>query len=137
MDWFGGLGRSRVSIKAGTWPRAVQWAYGAVVLAVFALAVAPVKDSAIPISDKLNHFAAFYVLGLFGGLAFPRCALWKLALALSAYGGAIEIIQGLPFVGRDCDALDWVTDCVAVACATLPLALSGLRRRGAADKPTT
>lgn len=124
-----------MNITARTWRRVAQWIYAGVVAAVFVLAVAPVADSAIPTSDKLNHFAAFYILGLFGALAFARLPLWRLAVGLAAYGGGIELIQGLAFVGRDCDILDWATDCAAVACAILPLALSGLLRRGAVDKP--
>lgn len=125
-----------MSNRAKIFRRAGQWIYAGLVFAIFVLAVAPVDESAIPTSDKLNHFAAFYVLALFGALAFPRLSLWKLAAALAAYGGAIELVQGLAIVGRDCDALDWATDCAAVVCAILPIALSGLLRRGAADKPT-
>jgi hypothetical protein len=54
---------------------------------------------------------------------------------LVGYGGFIEIVQGLDFVGRDRDLLDWLTDIAAVACAVLPLAFSRLRARFADDKP--
>ena len=51
------------------------------------------------------------------------------------YGGLIEILQGLPMVGRDRDLVDWLTDIAAIACALAPLALSRLRANPGDDKP--
>ena len=71
--------------------------------------------------DKAAHFLAFYVLTLLAAAAFPRRPLLLLAIALSAYGAAIEVIQGLPMVARDSSFWDWVADTVAVGAALLPL----------------
>ena len=40
-----------------------------------------------------------------------------LFIGLSIFGGGIELVQGLPFVGRDCDLYDWLADMSAVAVA--------------------
>lgn len=97
------------------------WAAAA---AVLALAVMPPPDTPPLIPwDKASHFLGFYVLTLLAAAAFPRRALFWLALALSAYGALIEGIQALPAVGRDADFWDWVADTVAVAAALLPLLL--------------
>jgi len=73
--------------------------------------------------DKAAHFLAFYVLTLLAAAAFPRRPLVLLALALSAYGAAIELVQALPMVARDSSVWDWVADTVAVAAALLPLVI--------------
>jgi hypothetical protein len=62
-------------------------------------------------SDKWHHVIAF------AALTFPISVLrpmwlWLAAPAFIAFGGAIEIIQ--PYVGRDCDILDWRADIVGV-----------------------
>lgn len=110
-------------------------AYAGLVLAIFFLAVGPVPESSAPGSDKLNHFTAFYVLGLGAAIVFPRARLWLTAILLVIYGGAIEVVQGLPLVGRDADVMDWVTDGLGVAAALAPFALWPLRARAAGGKP--
>ena len=67
--------------------------------------------------DKAEHFSAFFVLTLLAMGAFPRTALWRIAVALSLAGAAIEVIQGLPFVHRDADVKDWLADTIAIAAA--------------------
>jgi VanZ family protein len=93
-------------------------AFASAVLGSFVFAVIPADH--IEVADKTKHFFAFYVLTVLGLMALPRAARWKLALALALYGGAIEIIQGLPFVGRDADIKDLMVDCLAIACALAP-----------------
>lgn len=115
--------------------RLARWPYAGLIVVVFGLAVAPISDHIGAPSDKANHFIAFYTLALAGALVFPRAPLWRIAVLLSAFGGLIELVQGLDAVGRDADVMDWVVDTLAIACAFMPLALSGLRRPGAADKP--
>ncbi|HVO17306.1 MAG TPA: VanZ family protein [Alphaproteobacteria bacterium] len=73
--------------------------------------------------DKAAHFLAFYVLTLLAAAAFPRRPLLLLALALSAYGAAIELIQALPIVDRDANVWDWAADSVAIGAALLPLVI--------------
>ena len=102
--------------RAGRAARLLFWAAAAI---VFVLAVIP--HPAVPgePNDKVEHMAAFAALGLLGSFAYPGLALVQLLLRLSVFGGAIEIVQGLPFVHRDSDVLDWVADTVAVAVVVL------------------
>src|SRR5690606_24268739 len=88
--------------------------------------------------DKAAHFLAFYVLTVLAAAAFPRRTLLLLAVALSAYGALIELIQAHPAIGRDSDIWDWVADTAAIAAALLPLLISrwrdriGMNQQGAA-----
>jgi hypothetical protein len=104
--------------------RFVQFVFWATLLFTFVEAVMPPKR-AIPLFpwDKAEHFAAFYVLTLLAAAAFPRRSLVMVAVALSAFGASIELIQALPFVNRDCDLWDWVADTIAVGAALVPMAL--------------
>jgi hypothetical protein len=73
--------------------------------------------------DKAEHFLAFYVLTGLAVAAFPRGSLVVIAVALSAFGAFIELIQGLSFVGRDRDIQDWITDSIAIGMALAPMLL--------------
>lgn len=115
----------------------VQAAYWLVVVAVFAGAVAPIHEGGPPGSDKVEHFAVFAALMAGAGLIYRRQPLWRAALLLLLYGGLIEIVQGLPMVGRDRDLMDWLADGLGVACATAALTLWGLRARRGVDKPVS
>jgi hypothetical protein len=117
------------------WERVARIAYWTAIVTIFALAVAPIPETGLPGGDKANHFAAFLALAAGGALIFHRSPLPRTALLLIAYGGAIELAQGLPLVKRDCDMLDWVTDIAGVAAGSLVVLLSGLRARLGADKP--
>ena len=78
--------------------------------------------------DKAEHFLAFYCLTLLAVVAFPtRPPVW-IGLTLSAFGGLIEIVQGLPFVHRDADWRDWIADSVAIAAVFLVMAAVRIRR---------
>ena len=58
--------------------------------------------------DKVNHAAAFVAFTLwFGGIVEPR-NMWRVALALLAYGLAIEVVQGMT-VYRKADSRDLST----------------------------
>jgi hypothetical protein len=72
-------------------------------------------------SDKLLHVVAFATLALLGGLAYPRLSLLKLALALSALGAGIELVQAIPALHRDSEFRDWIADTAAVAVVLLVL----------------
>ena len=63
--------------------------------------------------DKLNHFSAFAVLGLVGSFGWRKQPA-KLAVFLLFIGALIEILQGLPLIGRDRDFFDWVADLLGV-----------------------
>ena len=85
--------------------------------AAFALVMAslPHPPSVPGTTDKVQHMLAFAVLTLLAVLAFPRTAWWRIALGLSLFGIAIEVVQAIPALHRDSDWLDWVADTAAVA----------------------
>jgi len=97
--------------------------------AAFGVAVSPL---AIPLpeaeqGDKFQHILAFYGLTLFAAVAFPRAKLWVIWLLMAAYGALIEVVQGIPFVGRDRDIWDLAADCAASAGALIPFAFGRYR----------
>jgi len=65
-------------------------------------------------TDKVLHMVAFATLAVFAVFSFPRANFIKLAIGLSFFGALIEVFQGLPVIGRDADAMDWVADTTAV-----------------------
>lgn len=78
-------------------------------------------------SDKLQHAAAFATLSVLGRVAFPRLPILRLIVSLSLFGAFIELAQALPFIHRDCDVLDWLTD--TLACATILVPMGWWRER--------
>jgi len=76
--------------------------------------------------DKLQHIAAFAVLTLLATLGWPRQRAWRIALALSLVGVAIELIQMIPALHRDAEFADWAADTAAIL-VTL-LLMQGWRR---------
>ncbi len=88
--------------------RPLFWAAG---LFAFVMAVLP-DPPPIPGDppDKLQHGAAFLVLAVLGIAAYPALRKRYLLLGLAAFGALIEVVQGLPFVGRDRDPVDWLVD---------------------------
>ena len=78
--------------------------------------------------DKAEHFIAFFVLTGLAVAALPRAPLAWLAAGLSGLGGLIELIQGAPWVHRDCDVWDWVADTIAVLSVMAVIAGAALRR---------
>ena len=64
--------------------------------------------------DKAEHFSAFFALTACALAAFPKVRITWIAVAVSASGALVELIQGLPFVHRDMDPKDWVADTIAV-----------------------
>ena len=85
--------------------------------------------------DKAEHFAAFFVLTSLAAAAYPRASLVLVALWLSLFGCAIELVQALPVIHRDCDIGDWVADATAVAAALLPMMLDRWRRFSLGAQP--
>ena len=78
-------------------------------------------------SDKIQHIAAFLVLGALGSFAYPKAKAMHLRAGLSLFGAAIEILQLIPSLHRDSDPLDWLADTVA---AVLIIALVRKLRGG-------
>ncbi len=96
--------------------------------AVFALSPPSLHAHVLP-WDKADHFAAFFAITAAALVAFPR--LWPLwiALVVSLLGGVIELAQALPFVGRDSNFGDWISNEVGIAAALVVLMAAELRRR--------
>ena len=66
-------------------------------------------------NDKIQHIAAFLMLGALAFFAFPRSSPVKLLIGLSAFGALIEFTQMIPVLHRDGDIMDWVADTGAAA----------------------
>lgn len=66
-------------------------------------------------SDKVQHIIAFAVLALLGSVAYPNTSLVRLGVALSFFGALIELVQAIPALHRDSDAIDWVVDTASAA----------------------
>ena len=73
------------------------------------LTLAPISSKGMPGSDKLHHVLAFAALAFPLPFARPRLA-GPVILAVSAYGGLIEIIQ--PFFGREASWVDFLADII-------------------------
>ena len=66
-------------------------------------------------NDKVQHIAAFLLLGALAFLAFPRARVLTLLIGLSAFGALIEFTQMIPVLHRNGDIVDWVADTAAAA----------------------
>ena len=71
----------------------------------------------VPASDKAQHLLTFAALMLIAASAYPRARLVPLGLALSGFGGLIELVQ--PKFQRSGELLDWVADSVGILLALL------------------
>jgi VanZ family protein len=81
--------------------------------------------------DKLNHLLAFSVLAVVAAMGFAA-AWWRIAAALLAYGGLIEILQAfLP--PRGADLADLLTDGLGIAVGLL--LAQGMRRVALSARP--
>ncbi len=115
------------SVAAIKWWR---WLLAILVVAVAWLALAPAPPDALSTGwDKLNHASAFTALCVAALFAFPHSranVLW-VAVALLAFGGAIEIAQSFTPT-RSAEWGDLLADAVGIALGAL-IAL-GLTRAG-------
>ena len=107
--------RSRLSMgmRLGQLPwRGFAWAWSAFIVLICLAPHNPGPPSAFPL-DKLAHFLLF---AAFGGLwlrACPRRLVW-IAIAGTALGLAIEILQSSLGWGRMGDGADLLADCVGL-----------------------
>lgn len=93
---------------------ALTWAAGIAYLSLSPLGTLP----EIQVSDKLEHFAAYALLGMLGTLSrkSPLAIVWTLLLIL-VYGGLIEIVQ--PYVNRYMELADFVANAAGAVCGGL------------------
>jgi len=80
-------------------------------------------------SDKVQHVAAFLLLGALGSFAYSKANAVYLGAGLSLFGAVIEILQLIPMLHRDSDPIDWMAD--TVAAALIIILLSKLKSRAA------
>ena len=94
----------------------LRLAFWAALLFAFVMAIVP-HPPELPgaPSDKIQHISAFAVRGAIGFFAYPRSRLLSLGVRLSLFGALIELVQGIPALGRDSDVLDWIADTLAAA----------------------
>lgn len=106
--------------------RVAFWAAFAVALVMALLPQPPQLPGEPP--DKILHILAFLTLTVLALAAYPRVAPHCLAVALSAFGAMIEILQMIPALNRDAQWLDWVADTAAVMAVLAVAALLRLWR---------
>jgi len=80
--------------------------------------------------DKVEHIVAFAVLATLANLGFGDAPKRVIVERLSFLGAAIEVVQSIPALHRDCDVRDWIVDTIAVAVVTLLAAAVSSRRAG-------
>ena len=91
-----------------------------------AMAVMPVPPE-IPTNDKTQHVVAFMTLTLLARIGYWQSSSLRLFLWIGAFGGLIELVQGLEIVSRDSDPVDWLADLGATA--VLLIATDRYRRK--------
>jgi VanZ family protein len=96
--------------------------FAAGAVAVIVLSLLPGKElPSLGVSDKIEHAAAYALLGLAGGLAFPsRRATIALLLLLPLLGIALEIAQ-LVVPQRSSDVADALADWIGAVLTLLPI----------------
>ena len=108
------------------YPRA--WLCLGLLMALFITVMSLLPANNLPslgISDKIEHAAAYAVLAFWFASVMGRWDYLYLFLALLAFGGGIEIAQGLMGLGREADLLDLAADAagsvVGLGLAATPL----------------
>ena len=87
---------------------------------ILALSLMPAEDApAVFADDKLNHILAFFTLSMMARWLWPRINFALLFVFLTAFGGAIELLQLAMGFGRDADWMDFAADIVAIALGML------------------
>lgn len=106
--------------------RLFQLLFWSALLTAFVMAILP-QPPALPgnPNDKILHMLAFLVLAGLAAIAYPRLRLVTVFLGLAVFGGAIEVVQSLPVLGRGPSLLDWFAD---IAAAAVVLVAVGLMR---------
>lgn len=71
------------------------------------------------LSDKAQHMLAFAVLTALARVGFGKLPDRLILVRMSLAGAAIEVLQAIPALHRDCDWRDWLADTLAVAAVLL------------------
>lgn len=94
----------------------VWWGIGWAIIAlvIYGSLEHPTGNVPLQISDKLVHFGAYWLMSFwFAGVLAQRRYPW-LAIALLAFGGAIEVLQGAMGYGRDADWNDMLANALGI-----------------------
>lgn len=78
--------------------------------------------------DRVEHMAVAWLIVGLSLVAFPRVRLWTPALAFTAFGALIELVQASPLVVGGAEVGDVVADAAGALAATLPMWLARYRR---------
>lgn len=95
----------------------MRWLFWLALIAITLLALSPRPPAVADLGwDKLNHLAAFALLGLLARLAWPAQRLARWLLGLLVYGGLLEIAQGLT-PNRQAEWADLLADALGLLVA--------------------
>lgn len=83
--------------------------------AVLGLAMAPGMICGVDLGGTSRHVLAFATLALAGSAIWPRLHPLLLFAGLAVFGGAIELVQMWPALGRHAEWGDWFDDLKASA----------------------
>jgi VanZ family protein len=99
-----------------------------IAVAITITSLVPARDlPALGISDKLEHVIAYLLLAFSFASVIPWIDHPYLMLALLAFGGGLEIAQGLMGLGREMDLMDFLADAAGIVVGNA-LALTPLGR---------
>lgn len=65
--------------------------------------------------DKVEHFAAYFVLAAWFAGLYPKSRYWRVAVGLLVLGIGLEWLQGAMELGRAPDVLDMAANAAGVA----------------------
>lgn len=100
------------------WPRfwLTLWIFGMLLGAYLSLRTGSERMPLIPHLDKLIHASGYALLAVLAvGLFPPGKSRWLALLWLVAFGGLIEIAQGLWAVNRAADPWDLLANSIGIA----------------------
>jgi hypothetical protein len=128
VEIFAGY-RSAMQIRDWRGSRSAKALFWTALAFAFVMAVLP-QPPEVPgePNDKVQHIAAFATLPLLSAYAYPRIGLLRLLAGLSMFGVLIELVQAVPALHRDSEALDWVADTIAAGVVLSILRLWRSRR---------
>jgi hypothetical protein len=88
----------------------------ATLAAYFELFSAAEVAAAFPMS-RIEHFFLFMALAGVAGFAFPRMRLAMMMVALTLFGGALELLEMRNVLNRTFSVMDWVAEIAGMAAA--------------------
>ena len=83
-------------------------------LARQATAIRPGELVAVGVCFVVVCLLAFGTLAILAAAAYPAAELLRIGERLSFVGALIEVLQSIPVLHRDCEAMDWVADTVVI-----------------------